>query len=227
MDLDIKEVSSTLNVNEQTLLQWVEEGKIPSYVIGGTHRFNHEEVEDWILENLQKTKSQEAGHKGQQSFNLLRAFRKGAVFTDIQGTDKETIIRNTTQRIAPKLHLDPEVLSEVILERENLMPTALGKGFGIPHARDFYLTDHQDMICVTFLDKPIDYGALDGEPVHTLLFLLACDNKRHLSLLAKIAHLISDATMREALSQRPSKLRLLELIKNWETTILEGTAKIG
>ena len=220
MDLDIKEVSTTLNINEQTLLQWIEDGKIPSYMIGGVHRFNHEEIEDWILDNLQETKNQDLGNKGQQSFNLLRAFRKGIVCTDVEGHDKETIITNTMQRVAPTLELDPEVLSEVILERENLMPTALGKGFGIPHARDFYLPGHQDMICVTFLEKPIDYGALDGEPVHTFLFLLACNNKRHLSLLAKIAHLISDSTIREAFSQRPSKLRLLEIVKNWETNLL-------
>ncbi|MDB6081504.1 MAG: ptsN2, partial [Chlamydiia bacterium] len=86
-----------------------------------------------------------------------------------------------------------------------------------PHARKFHLSGYQDIVTVVFLDKPIEYGALDGLPVHTLFFLLACDDKRHLSLLSKMAHLLANPIMRAKLCKHPQKEELLNLITEWES----------
>jgi PTS system nitrogen regulatory IIA component len=99
------------------------------------------------------------------------------------------------------------------------MPTALSNGIGVPHTRDFLLQESYDVIVVVFPEKPIEYGALDGEPVHTLFFLFACDDKRHLHLLAKLAHLSSKAENLAFLKGHPNKASLLEYIKNWESKI--------
>lgn len=214
MDLDFEEVSATLDVSEETLLDWVKDGTIPAYSIGNRYRFNREEIEKWLLEHPHGPKSQ-----GQLSFNLFRALNKGDVFTDIANTSKEKIIEAVTAKVAELFHLDQDTLRDAILEREQLMPTAIGYGFGIPHARDFYLPDHQDAIFVVYLPKPLHYGALDGEPVHTLLFLFASTSKKHLSLLAKLAHLVNSPEMRVTLRKRPDKASLLELIKEWEATL--------
>jgi len=42
------------------------------------------------------------------------------------------------------------------------------------------------LIFVVFPKDPIEYGALDGQAVHTLFFLFACSDKAHLHLLSKI-----------------------------------------
>jgi nitrogen PTS system EIIA component len=222
MDLEIKEVSELLNVPEETLFQWISEGKIPAYSIQDRYRFNRAEIEDWVMqqklqedpEGMQATKK-----SGQLTFNLFRAIHKGEVFSDIEGDDKLSIIKATMKRLAPRLKLDPDVLTEVIMEREELMPTAVGGGFGIPHARDFLLKGQQDIVACVFLQKPIEYGALDGTPVHTLFFLLASDDKKHLSLLAKIAHLIANPEMQKQLATKPDKAKLLEMIQHWEANL--------
>lgn len=226
MDLEVKEVAELLNVSESTLHEWITEGKIPAYFLKERFRFNRAEIEDWVMkqkggneENEFPDTRKKAGH---QQFNLFRAINKGDVFADIISDEKFDIIRTATKRLAFKLKLDPEVLTELITERENAVPTALGYGFGIPHARDFHLPSSHDVVAVVFLEKPIHYGALDGHPVHTLFFLLACDDKRHLSLLAKIAHLISNPAMREALAAKPNKAELLELIQKWEGKLGKG-----
>jgi len=107
----------------------------------------------------------------------------------------------------------------LLLDRENLMPTALNNCIAVPHTRDSLLPGHQDVVVVVFLDEPLEYGALDGQPVHTLFFLFACEDKRHLHLLAKIAHLSSQPQVREFFLKRPSKKQLLEFIKEWESQI--------
>jgi len=65
----------------------------------------------------------------------------------------------------------------------------------------------------------MDYGALDGRPVHTLFFLFSSSDKRHLHLLSKIAHLSSQKDALEFLLTRPTKESLLSYIKRWETAI--------
>ena len=114
------------------------------------------------------------------------------------------------------------MLIELLVDRENLMPTSLNCGIGAPHTHDFLLKDHHDAVAIVFPEKPINDGALDGKPVHTLFFLFACEDKRHLHLLAKIAHLSSQPETLAILSQKPSKEALLEYIKEWESNIQQA-----
>lgn len=222
MDLEVKEVSTLLNVPVPTLLGWIQEGKIPAYFLNERYRFNRAEIEEWVmqqkvLEEKPEALKEKSKTTGQQQFNLYRAVHKGEVYTHIEDDNKEAVIKTVMRQLAPKLSLDPEVLTDLIMEREQLMSTTLGAGFGIPHARDFHLPGSNDVVAVVFLAKPILYDALDGLPVHTLFFLLACDDKRHLSLLAKIAHLVKSPGMAEKLANRPNKAALLEMVKDWET----------
>src|SRR5690606_8578206 len=124
-------------------------------------------------------------------FSLYRALHKGGVYFDVPGSTKETLIRSSMQMLARDLHLDAEVLTELLLDRERLMSTGLSNGVAVPHTRDFLLQEPFDVVTVVFPEKPVEYDSLDGKPVHTLFFLFACDDKRHLHLLAKIAHLSS------------------------------------
>jgi PTS system nitrogen regulatory IIA component len=62
--------------------------------------------------------------------------------------------------------------------------------------------------------------------VNTLFFLFACDDKRHLHLLAKLAHLSSKQENLEYLNTHPSKPELLTYIKQWESNLAVHKAKL-
>lgn len=227
MDLELQEVAGLLQVSESELLKWAESGKVPAYFINDRFRFNRQEIEAWVIRQEQdmhqdmhdEGKASTQKPSGSLRFNLFRALNNGDVYSDIEGSNKFEIIRNTMRRLAPQLSLDADVLTELFMDRENLMSTAVGQGFAIPHARDFLLHDHRDVVAVVFLQKPINYDALDGEAVHTLFFLLASDDKRHLGLLSKIAHLTHSRTLKERLLQKPTKSELLEIIKELESKL--------
>ena len=160
---------------------------------------------------------QEHGTKGgTHQFSLYRALHRGGIFTDIPGTTKEELIRNTMVHLAKHLELDADVLTELLIERENLQPTALNQGLAVPHTRDFLLSSRHDAVTIVFPETPIPYGALDGKPVHTLFFLFACSDKHHLNLLAKIAHLSSNPDAIALFNSRPNKEKVLAFIKDWE-----------
>ena len=110
-------------------------------------------------------------------------------------------------------------------DREKLMPTALSNGVAVPHTRDFLLQESFDVVAVAFPKNPIEFGALDGQPVHTLFFLCACDDKRHLHLLAKLAHLSSKEQNLDYLLTYPSKAELLDYVKNWEGNLKSSVSR--
>lgn len=231
MNLKVKDVAHLLNVSETTIRRWVSEKKIPCYTMNQNPCFDRREIESWLMnqkgidsdaaQGSAKSESTENSLRGGiKQFSLFRAIHKGIVLSNVLGKTKEEVIRNAVKTIAKHLNLDAEVLTNLLLERENLMPTALNNGIGIPHARDFLLNDHCDVVAVVYPKEPVDYGALDGKPVHTLFFLLACDDKRHLHILAKIAHFTHQPQAIKFLESQPSKEKLLDFVKKWESTIL-------
>ena len=234
MDLKIKDVAELLNVSETTIRRWLADGKIPAYRMNHQYRFSRIEIENWILNCKLKSsanspfqekqiypaetegKEEASSRKGMQHFCLYRAVHQGDVLHDVPGATKEDVIRETTKRIAQSLNVDAEVLSELLLDREKLMPTALNNEIAVPHTRDFLRKGPLDMVFLVYPNQPLDYGALDGKPVHTLFFLFASNDKGHLQLLAKLAHLSSNPSSLEFLRSKPDKKLLLDFIKNWE-----------
>jgi PTS system nitrogen regulatory IIA component len=216
MDLKTKDVADLLNVSSNVIDGWVLEGKIPCYRFQGEHRFSRIEIEDWMMKRQNQSEKTETA-KGNRQFNLYRALHKGGVLHAVPGKNKEEVLRNAMKTIASDLKLDTEVLTEMILDREKLQPTAVGCGIGIPHTRESFTQILQDSIYIVFPEKPIDdYGALDGTAVNTLFFIFAHDDKSHLQLLAKVAHFSSQEKCRNILLQKPNKTALLEEIKTWE-----------
>ncbi len=232
MDLKLKDVADLLNVSEVTIRRWLADGKIPAYRINHQYRFSRTEIENWVISHKlppvdhpkaspepKASEEEKPSSKGIKQFSLFRAIHKGGVLNKVPGETKEEVIRFAADAIAKELGLDPEVLSELLIDRENMQPTALNNGIGIPHARDFLLNTPQDLVLVVFPEKPIFYGSLDGKPVHTLFFLFACDDKRHLHLLAKIAHFCSHDDTHNFLRMHPQKNSLLDYVKSWESKI--------
>lgn len=225
MDLKIKDVAELLNVSDATVQKWLLEDKIPHYKIDGQYRFGKREIEDWVMSDAASPFSENEGAVpkkstgGSQKFSLYRAVHKGDVLRETPGTSKEEIIRLTTKHLGKTHNFDNEILAELLLDRENLQSTALNNGIAVPHTRDFILSPTHDVIAFVFPKEPLSFGALDGNPVHTLIFLFACNDKRHLHLLAKIAHLSHQKKTQEMLKARPSKEALLEFVHEWESNI--------
>jgi PTS system nitrogen regulatory IIA component len=87
--------------------------------------------------------------------------------------------------------MEVESLRAKCLAREQLLSTGVGNGVAIPHPRDPVPTLKAPAMIV-FGRSPagIDFGAVDGKPVH-LFFLLCCQNiEVHLHLMGRLAKLL-------------------------------------
>jgi fructose-specific phosphotransferase system IIA component len=105
---------------------------------------------------------------------------------------------------------DLEGVREAVHEREKIMSTGVGKGFAIPHAKSNGVND----IIAAFgkLDEPIDFQALDGQPVNLVFLLVGKENLvgPHIKLLSRISRMMNNEEFRENLS----KARTAEEIYN-------------
>jgi PTS system nitrogen regulatory IIA component len=154
MDLLIDEVADLLKVSHQTLSQLVKKGEIPSYEINKQVRFNPEEIERWMLQNDHPSFEQNGDKStGTNHFILFRAIHRGRVFRNVPGDTKEEVIRETLKRLAEPLDFDAEGVTDLFLEREQMMSTAINNGIGVPHTRDFKLAAHYDAVAVVFPEK--------------------------------------------------------------------------
>lgn len=92
------------------------------------------------------------------------------VHADIRATDKKSLLRSLSSWSASACQLDPALVTEAIEKREELGSTGLGAGIAIPHARVEGL--QRPFGVLARLAKPIDFAAIDGEPVDVVLLLL-------------------------------------------------------
>ena len=88
--------------------------------------------------------------------------------------------------------LNAGLVIEALLERENLGPTGVGHGVALPHARLSDVTD----VCGLFLrlERPLDFDAVDRQPVDLIFTLLAPENAgvEHLKALALVSRTMRD-----------------------------------
>ncbi len=88
--------------------------------------------------------------------------------------------------------LDAGSVVDALLERESLGPTGVGHGVALPHAR----MDGIEEVCGAFvlLEKPVDFDAVDRQPVDLVFALFAPREAgvEHLKALALISRTLRD-----------------------------------
>jgi len=149
--------------------------------------------------------------------SLADLIERGGVYYNIAGSNPVEALNEATKALALPKSLDRETLLTAILEREALMPTALGHGVAIPHPRNSMLTDpSMQRVAVFFLKSPIPYNALDRKPVTVLFLILSADARSHLATLAAVSHLCQRPEFLAFLAARPSKEELVARIAEAE-----------
>lgn len=191
MDLKIKDIVDLLQVSEKTVYRWIKENKIPCYRINHQYRFSRAEINEWILSNKIDLSSTlfELSIAGRPTI-FADLLRRGGIYYDIPGASMKEALRNAIEIMKTPADTAKEEIIAALLNREQMMSTAIGKGIAIPHPRNPMITDiEQARVAVCFLQQPIDFAALDGKPVHTLFIVLTSTPKRHLEVLSKISYL--------------------------------------
>ena len=118
-----------------------------------------------------------------------------AVVPHLRATSKKPALHEIGAHAARLTGLDERVIFEALLQRERLGSTGIGEGIAIPHGKLAGLAHLFGL--AARLDKPIDFEALDGQPVDILFLLLAPEGAGadHLKALARVARALREPGM--------------------------------
>lgn len=114
-----------------------------------------------------------------------------AIALDVQASDKAALLAcagDCMARVVPEL--DAAAITALLSARERVASTGVGEGVAIPHATCEALTAPR--VGLLRAAVPVDFDAIDREPVRLVLVVLAPKNAQalHLRLLARIARLV-------------------------------------
>ena len=122
-----------------------------------------------------------------------------AIRPNLVAPNKRTLIQQLAQLAGQRLGVDTAAIVASVAERERLGSTGFGNGVAIPHGKIEGLT--QVYCLAAKLSEPIDYKAVDGQPVDLVFFLLSPPDAgaEHLKALAAVSRVIRHAPTLEKL----------------------------
>src|SRR2546429_480121 len=123
---------------------------------------------------------------------LIDLVAPNAILPALKVNTKRQALQEIAARAAVLTGLNERVIFETLMQREKLGSTAVGNGIAIPHGKMPHLTRLFGLFAR--LDRPIDFEALDGQPVDLIFLLLAPEGAGadHLKALARVARLLRD-----------------------------------
>lgn len=223
MQLTVKDAAYLLNVSEKTIYRWIKQEIIPVYRINEQLRFNRAELLEWATSRRIQVSPEifNEGDKPETPLpSLSEAIKAGGISYRLGGSDKPSVLRALIDVIKLPEEVDQEFLFQVLLARESLGSTGIGDGIAIPHVRNpIVLHVTKPLIALCFLEHPIAFGSIDGQPVSTLFALISPTVRAHLHMLSRLSFVLQNAEFRGALKRQASRDELMTIMAKTEAGI--------
>jgi PTS system nitrogen regulatory IIA component len=135
--------------------------------------------------------------------DLAELLRPEGVVANLRVVAKKQALQELAKRAAELPEFKGKIIErdifEVLLERERLGTTGVGAGIAIPHGKLPRLERLVGLFAK--LDRPIDFEAIDEQPVDLIFVLLAPEaaGADHLKALARVSRLLRDRATCEKL----------------------------
>jgi nitrogen PTS system EIIA component len=143
--------------------------------------------------------------------DLVDILAPNGVVANSRATSKKQILQDLARKAAELTGAEERAIFDVLLERERLGTTGVGNGIAIPPGKLAGLKRLWGVFAR--LEKPVDFEAIDEQPVDLVFLLLAPEGAGadHLKALAKVSRLLRDRRICEKLrgSEKPDALYAL------------------
>jgi nitrogen PTS system EIIA component len=134
----------------------------------------------------------------------------------LAGRTKDDILRELVGLVARTPDDAREILA-LVHDRERELSTGIGGGVAIPHAR----TSRVDQLVMAagITPSPVDYDALDGQPVELFFLIVGPDSAAgaHVRALARISRLLRREPLRASLRSSADAGAFLQVVRDSET----------
>ena len=225
MQFNTREVCEFLSVDESTLKGWIKQRGLPAQHVAGQYRFNRTEVLEWATARQIRVSLEifdDANSDDDPPPSLAEALEAGGIHYQLKDTHKEKALRALVEVLPLPAGIDREFILRLFLAREASASTAVGDGIALPHARNpIVLHVHRPLVTLGFLEKPVDFGALDGKPVQALFALICPTQRSHLQMLARISFALHDEKFKDTVIHQKPREEILGAARRIESALSE------
>jgi excisionase family DNA binding protein len=221
-----RQVAAYLNVNERTVLKLVSEGSLPGVKIGNQWRFRKAMLDAWLDDQMlgvvpQRLEFQNQPRAPRRMLDLASCFQPSHIVPELEATTKISVIEelaDTANRLG--LVRDKNWFVGALIERENIMPSAVGNGVAFLHT----MNRHPEQVVRPFMvlgrsRLGIDFDALDGRPTYLFFVLGLKFHELHLPWLAKLAQLFARPEATRALIAAPNAVSIFDSLSQAERSL--------
>ena len=138
------------------------------------------------------------------------------IVLDVEAIDKQQALELVASLCERFQNLAPGPTLRALLRREEVGSTGLGQGIAIPHARIDGI--NEPVTLFVRLKAPIEFGAPDGKLVSQLFVILVPaegTSDEHLELLAGVAEMLSDRSLRRLLADASEVSEVRRALVQW------------
>ncbi len=150
--------------------------------------------------------------------DVVELLNSQCIIAHLKVSSKKQALQELAKRAARLTGQPERTIFDVLVERERLGTTGVGHGIAIPHGKLAEL----DRLHALFarLDTPIDFDAIDEQPVDLICVLLAPETAGadHLKALARVSRLLRDGAICEKLRGADSAEAIHALISESATS---------
>jgi PTS system fructose-specific IIA component len=116
---------------------------------------------------------------------------------------------------------DLDEVRRVVLEREEMMSTGVGKGLALPHGKTSAVTGNVAALALTRL--PVDFEAIDDQPVRLVFLLVGTPDSKslHVKILSRISRLMNRDDVRQRMVAARTDQELYQAVLDGEAALLE------
>jgi len=230
--LTLKEMAKYLSVNERTLLKLVSEGEVPGVKIGNQWRFRKAMIDTWLDDQMLGVAPRRIEFRGatpepRRMLALESCFQSSHVIPNLEATSKLGVVEELAS-LAGRLGLiaDQAWFVRALIERENIMPSAIGNGVAFLHT----MYRHPEHVVRPFMVlgrsvAGVDFDALDGKLTHLFFVLGLKFHELHLPWLAKLSQMFARTEATKALLEAPDATAIFEVLSAVERDLFPAFQK--
>lgn len=154
---------------------------------------------------------------------LAASMHRGGVHTGLMADNRDQAIEAVINVVPGISEETKPLLRTRLLEREQMASTGIGKGVAFPHPRT-PIPDFPELptIVTGFLAAPVDFAAMDKQPVKVLFVLLCPTVQTHLYLLSRLSYCLRHDAFSQFLKTAPAEKALLAKITEFEAQLNGG-----